>query len=303
VSAPRGWAVVGLGRAGLAKARALLGPLAAEEGARLVATCSRRGALRDLASDLDPEGAVRALTLEEALADPRVEAVAVCTESALHAAQARAALAAGRHALVDFPLCATRAEAESLLALADARGLTLHHELIGLLAQGHRALAAQAAAARAAGDPLGALSLRQTGGLYRWVREEVEAKRLGQLCVGRLHQAWDLAGPLSLVHAARAPVAGAGDGAYALTLALRGAGGEEVTLVESRAEGLGRAGEVEARTRGGRALQSEGRGAPGDLFAEDLRAFYAEVRGAPPYAPRAHTLGVLALAEQVSAAL
>jgi biliverdin reductase len=301
---PRGWAVIGLGRAGLAKARALLGPIAQEEGARLISTCSRRGPLSALAPHLDEGGAVSARSLDEVLNDPLIEAAAICSENAHHAAQARALLSAGRHALVDFPLCATRAEAEGLFQLADARGVVLHQELIGLLTPQHRALLALIEETRSLGDPLGRVLMRQSGGLYRWVLDEAYAGRLGQLCIGRLHQAWALAGPLSLEEVVFEQ--GGRDLAegYSLTLSLRGAGGAQVTLVESRAPELPREGSLVAQTLSGALLEPrpgvEGRSPPADLFVEDVRAFYSVARGAPPYVAREVVLAVLGLAEDVS---
>jgi predicted dehydrogenase len=69
---------------------------------------------------------VRATTsLAEVLADPRVSAVAVATPAATHLPVARAALAAGKHVLVEKPLAATLDEGRDLAELADSRGLVL----------------------------------------------------------------------------------------------------------------------------------------------------------------------------------
>ena len=66
------------------------------------------------------------------VADPRevveaedVEVVVVLTPPAGHASIARLALEAGKHAVVEKPIAAGRAEAEALFALAGARGLYL----------------------------------------------------------------------------------------------------------------------------------------------------------------------------------
>jgi predicted dehydrogenase len=58
---------------------------------------------------------------EEAIADPRVDAVAVVTPATTHYALARAALEAGKHVLVEKPMTTDSREAEELCALA-ARG-------------------------------------------------------------------------------------------------------------------------------------------------------------------------------------
>jgi predicted dehydrogenase len=75
---------------------------------------------------LGPMSAVRVTTaVDEVLADPDVAAVAVATPAASHLEVAGAALAAGKHALVEKPLAASYGEALSLVEEADRRGLTL----------------------------------------------------------------------------------------------------------------------------------------------------------------------------------
>jgi predicted dehydrogenase len=70
--------------------------------------------------------AVRATTdYREAIADPGVEAVAVCTPVASHFEIAAAALAAGKHVLVEKPLTDSVRSAERLVELAARRGLVL----------------------------------------------------------------------------------------------------------------------------------------------------------------------------------
>lgn len=54
-----------------------------------------------------------------------VAAIVVASPSRVHAEQARAALDAGRHVLVEIPLALSAHEAESLVALAHERSLTL----------------------------------------------------------------------------------------------------------------------------------------------------------------------------------
>ena len=68
----------------------------------------------------------------QAIADPGVEAVAVCTPVATHYEIAKAALEADRHVLVEKPLADSVGRAEELVELADRRGLVLHvdHTLV-----------------------------------------------------------------------------------------------------------------------------------------------------------------------------
>mgnify|MGYP005836373513 CR=1 FL=1 len=63
--------------------------------------------------------------LTTALADPAVDLVVLATPNAVHAAQAHAALAAGRHVVVDKPFTVTVAEAEAVTAHAEQAGRVL----------------------------------------------------------------------------------------------------------------------------------------------------------------------------------
>jgi predicted dehydrogenase len=62
---------------------------------------------------------------EAVLNNPIVDAVAIATPVATHYAFARHALEHGKHVLVEKPLAASVAEAESLIEIADKHGLTL----------------------------------------------------------------------------------------------------------------------------------------------------------------------------------
>jgi predicted dehydrogenase len=85
--------------------------------------------------DLDVERARRVLggystvqvtaDLEEVLADPQVQAVAIATPAGTHLKVALAALRAGKHVLVEKPLAATYEEGRQLVEEAEERGLTL----------------------------------------------------------------------------------------------------------------------------------------------------------------------------------
>ncbi len=63
--------------------------------------------------------------LDAALADPRIEAVAIATPPHTHYALVRRALEAGKHVLVEKPLARTAEEAAALIALADELGLVM----------------------------------------------------------------------------------------------------------------------------------------------------------------------------------
>ena len=64
-------------------------------------------------------------SLQEVLADPEVEAVAVATPAATHLEVALAALEAGKHVLVEKPLASSYADGLKLVDAAEDRGLVL----------------------------------------------------------------------------------------------------------------------------------------------------------------------------------
>lgn len=63
--------------------------------------------------------------LDTALADPRVEAVAIATPPHTHFQLVRRALETGKHVLVEKPLARTSEEAAELVAIAEERGVVL----------------------------------------------------------------------------------------------------------------------------------------------------------------------------------
>ena len=77
---------------------------------------------------------VRALSFEEVLADPAIDAVSLASPAILHFTQAKATLEAGKHVYVEKPLSLDVAEAEELGRIAKARGLVL---MVGHLLQYH----------------------------------------------------------------------------------------------------------------------------------------------------------------------
>jgi predicted dehydrogenase len=64
-------------------------------------------------------------SLDEVLADPAVDAVAVATPAATHHAVVMAAIEAGKHVLVEKPLAASFVEGRELVEAAEERGLVL----------------------------------------------------------------------------------------------------------------------------------------------------------------------------------
>lgn len=118
MTAPVRTALVGFGFAG----RTFHAPLiAACRDLRLEAVVSRQaGAV----AEVWPDTRVLA-SFDDALADPAVDLIVLATPNDLHAAQAEAALKAGKAVVVDKPFTLTAAEARGLAALADERKLLL----------------------------------------------------------------------------------------------------------------------------------------------------------------------------------
>lgn len=129
--------VIGAGGWGMNHVRAL----AALPQADLVAVADAAESRRILAAGVQP-GISTYATADELLADPRVQAVVIATDSPSHARVALAALAAGKHALVEKPLALTRPDAQAVADEAAARGLVcmvghllLHHPAVTRLRQ------------------------------------------------------------------------------------------------------------------------------------------------------------------------
>ncbi len=117
---PVGVALVGFGYWGPNLAR----NFAEMTQADLLYVVDRDASARARAAHLYPGTQVVA-ELAEALADPRVEAVAIATPALSHVALAQIALEAGKHVFVEKPMATTLADARRLLAQAQARGRVL----------------------------------------------------------------------------------------------------------------------------------------------------------------------------------
>ena len=91
--------------------------IAALDGMTLAATASRNGSV---------PGVTAYKSLSELLeAEPDIPAVSLCTPPQVRYADARAALEAGRHVMLEKPPGQTLAEVHDLSALAESRGVTL----------------------------------------------------------------------------------------------------------------------------------------------------------------------------------
>jgi predicted dehydrogenase len=93
-------------------------------GAKLAAVCESKPERLELVRARYP-GVKTPTDFEEILADKEIDAVVIATPVGTHYAMAKAALAAGKHVLVEKPLTANVAEAEDLVARAANSRLTL----------------------------------------------------------------------------------------------------------------------------------------------------------------------------------
>ena len=116
-----------LGAVGLGRAFSLMAPtLAADKRLRLAAAADPRAPAREQFKR-DFGGAAYA-TLEELCAHPAIEVVYIATPHQFHAEQARTALAAGKHVLVEKPMALTLDECRSMIEAAGGAG---RHLIVG----------------------------------------------------------------------------------------------------------------------------------------------------------------------------
>ena len=93
------------------------------DGVEVISVVGRR--LEPTQAVADKYGIPHATTeLAEALEQPGLDAVILCTPTQMHAAQAIQCLEAGKHVQVEIPLCDSLADGEAVLAKAQETGLT-----------------------------------------------------------------------------------------------------------------------------------------------------------------------------------
>lgn len=275
------WGILGLGRAGRARARAI----ALDPRSSLVAS------YRGDATDLD----VQQVDSVDAVLD-QVDAVAVCAPDHTHPRLVRRALEAGKHVVCEFPLAGNAATARQLYALADAQGVVLHVEHIELLTPIARWMRAHV---RPSQICAGSVRFRSK------IRPEVFS--VAHANVARLHRIFDVCGEprrFTLHHASLTELAGV----------LRLSGEADIELGFEMEKQTPRKLELtlDLGPRGmvlimGRTLMYRGGlvdlpPAP-PLFAADHDAAMATILdGAPAYVDRARVLAVLGLADRMNAA-
>lgn len=275
------WAVVGVGIAGRARARAI----ASDPGCRLVAVYRGRFA--------GETGAPSAASLEEAIA--AADAVAIASPTEAHEAQVEAALRAGRHVVVEYPTATSAAGAERLLALARAAGRVLHEEHIELLG----------AAASALRGRLRPADVTAAQVVFEAPGPEAPGATLALANLARLHRLVDVAGPVREIVAIRPS-----PGRLGAELRLRT--GAIATLDFRRGPGLTRQTRLRLETSAGvytqvnDALWIDGTPLGLDkpecgLFALDHALAKAEIAGAPATVGDDRVVHVLDVADRLGA--
>ncbi len=274
-AAPLRIAVVGLGRAGRARVRAV----ETLDGVSLAGVVTRGNA---------PE----ARPLEDVLADPSVDAVCVCTPNLLHAEAVHRVLEAGKHAVVEYPLATTPAKARELFERARERDRVLHVEHIELLAPSQEA---QRRRVERLGRLLGG-SLRFRVAGEGWILDASLAGSPALRALARLHRLVDLFGEARVEGADLAERAAGG---YHLEVDLSFHDGGRARLVEERGAGVARQVEWDLVCENGR-LENPPAGTRSDLFERDLEHFVRRVReGVASYVTEERVLHVLELVRQI----
>ncbi len=116
-----GWGILGCGRV---TERRIAPVFAHIPDTTLAAFCSRDKAKAELFRSRFGAGRAHG-TFEDFLADDGISVVYLASPNDLHAAQAQACLAAGKHVLVDKPMATTSADAEAMAAAARQHGRIL----------------------------------------------------------------------------------------------------------------------------------------------------------------------------------
>ena len=268
---PLRFAVVGAGRAGRARIRAL-----------------REHPETELGAVVTREG----IPLARVLEDPAIDALCICTPNLLHAPMARHALGAGKHVAVEYPLAPDPAAARELFELARQSRRILHVEHIELLSPSQRA---QRERAGALGRPTGG-ALEFSAGTEGWIADARSAGSPALRALARLHRLLDLFGAAEVDRARlqTGPAAG-----YRLAIELRFAQGGRTALREIRAAGLERSLRWKIECELG-ALDDPAAESPAGLFRADLDCFVGRIRGGQtPYVSEPRVLEALALVEQI----
>ena len=208
-------------------------------------------------------------TFDGYMTDSLVEAVLVCTDNARHFDIALRALNAGKHVLVEFPLTHSTAEAVRLYAAAKNADRVLHVEFIGLMTGAHLAHLKMDT------QSWHRVKVIMTGGLYRWVESEYQAHRVGALMNGRLQALHHLLGELKLKDVGLHRFS---DG-YRLSVDLIDRKGTQIEISDTRRVDLKRVRKMEIYDKEDHLIEPGKAVKSASLFATDLEVFCRKIQG------------------------
>jgi UDP-N-acetyl-2-amino-2-deoxyglucuronate dehydrogenase len=157
---PLGFGIVGTGMIAGVHAQAI----AAVDGAQLVGVVSR-SAERGAAFNAKHGGTVVEPTVEALVAHPAVDVICITTPSGAHLEPALAAMAAGKHVVIEKPIEITNARVDQLLAAARQSGVRVAPIFQQRFSEGARTLKAAVEAGR-----FGALT--SAACYVKWFRDE-----------------------------------------------------------------------------------------------------------------------------------
>jgi predicted dehydrogenase len=113
------------------------------------------------------EFGIRAMSVDDLLADPSIEVILNLTIPQSHAPVSRAAIDAGKHVYSEKPLALSREDAQPLLDAADAKGLRVGAAPDTFLGGGHQT-ARKLVDEGAIGQPIGGAAFFMYGGPESW---------------------------------------------------------------------------------------------------------------------------------------
>jgi hypothetical protein len=187
VNRPTHLALVGLGRAGLARLKAIH-ELQDSLGIHCQYTCSKRGP----ASQYDPTYQIEnEPDFQKLITQKEIDTVVICSENQLHFEQCQMALAQGLNVVVDFPACYTLQQAQLLFELSHKHNALLRIAFIGDLSTQSKLWLDQVQH-----DPLQSICLQLEGGYYRWIKSDAQQGHLANLAMSRIKTLYQLAGPI-----------------------------------------------------------------------------------------------------------
>lgn len=272
----RRFLVVGSGRAGSARAKALENMV----GFEAVVLPSRSPQFFQ--------------DFERFLGDSTIEGVLICTANREHYGLAYRALNAGKHTLVEFPLARTEREGVRLFRAADENDVVLHVEFIGLMTGEHLWLS------RFEKSIVHSVDVDMRGGFYRWVADDAEEGFIGTLAIGRLQALHHIWGPLTLLKQRFETL----EQGYRLTCEFISTNQVRIQLTDHRQPGLGRRRDITLRDANGDEVSVGRIQIEGQLFARDFSHFLGKIAKKDyrdeTLPSRDDILSVMALADQIS---